>query len=127
MQELTKAEEQVMNCLWKLDKAFLKDLVDEFPEPKPAYTTISTVIRVLVKKGFIGFESFSKVHQYHPLISKKAYFKGHFGNIASKFFNGSHARLASFFTESDDISLEELESIKKTIEHRINDKKKGDE
>lgn len=123
MQALTKAEEQVMNCLWKLKKAFLKDLVDAFPEPKPAYTTISTVLRVLVKKGFVGYETFSKVHQYHPLISKKVYFKGHFKNIATKFFNGSHASLASFFTEAEDITVEELETIKAAIEERINEQK----
>jgi len=123
MQELTKAEQQVMNCLWKLEKAFLKEIVDAFPEPKPAYTTISTVIRVLVKKGAIGYETFNKSNQYHPLITKKAYFTNHFKNIAKRFFNGSHASLASFFTKADEIGLEELENIKQIIEKEIEQKK----
>lgn len=125
MQELTKAEEQVMKCLWKLEKAFLKEIVEAFDEPKPAYTTISTVVRVLVKKGFIGFETFNKSNQYFPKISKASYFRGHMKGLVSRFLNGSHTRLASYFTEAEDISLQELEEIKKMIEDRIDQEKKG--
>lgn len=126
MQELTKAEEQVMKCLWKLEKAFLKDIVDAFDEPKPAYTTISTVVRVLVKKGFIGFETFNKSNQYFPKVSKSTYSKGHIKGIVSRLFNGSNARLASYFTEAEDISMQELEEIKQMIEDRINKEKNAE-
>jgi len=75
MKELTKAEEQVMQYLWDIKKGFLKDIVDKYPEPKPAYTTISTVVRVLVNKGFIGFKTYGKSNEYYPLSSKKEYAK----------------------------------------------------
>ena len=123
MKELTKAEEQVMQYIWKLEKAFLKDIVEQFPEPKSAYTTISTVIRVLVKKGFIGYNTYSKVHEYYPIISKDEYFKKHFKGIVKKFFNGSVSNFASFFTEDEDLSISELEQIKKMVEQKITDKK----
>ena len=125
MQELTKAEEQVMNILWKLEKGFLKDVVEAFPEPKPATTTVSTVIRVLVKKSFVGFKSYSKVNEYFPKVKKSAYFKNHFSNLAKKFFNGSHGSMASYFADADDVSLQELEELKKLIEANIDKKKKG--
>ncbi len=123
MKELTKAEEQVMQYLWKLEKAFLKDIVEQFPEPKPAYTTISTVIRVLVKKGFISFNTYSKVHEYYPLVSKGEYFKSRFKSVVKNFFNGSVSNFASMFTEGDDVSLSELEKIKKIVEDKINENK----
>lgn len=125
MQELTKAEEQVMKVLWKLEKAFLKEIVDAFDEPKPAYTTISTVVRVLVKKGFIGFEAFNKSNQYHPKVSKSAYSKSHIKGLIGRLFNGSNTRLASYFAETDDISVQELEEIKLMIEARIDKEKKA--
>ena len=121
MKELTKAEEQVMQYIWKLEKAFLKDIVDEFPEPKPAYTTISTVIRVLVKKGFINYKTYGKIHQYYPLIEKNEYFGNHFKGIVKNFFNGSVAKFASFFTSEKELNLTELEEIKKIVEQKIND------
>jgi len=75
MKELTKAEEQVMHYVWKLKKGFLKDIIEQFPEPKPAYTTVSTVIRVLVKKGFIAYNTYGKIHEYYPKILKNEYTK----------------------------------------------------
>jgi BlaI family transcriptional regulator, penicillinase repressor len=116
--ELTKAEEQVMQYLWELEKAFLKDIVEQFPEPKPAYTTVSTVIRVLVKKEFIGFNSYGKVNQYFPLISKAKYFQSRLKPILSNYISGSPEALVSFFTNSK-LSLTELEEIKKLVEERI--------
>jgi len=126
MKELTKAEEQVMQYLWKLEKAFLKDIVEQFPDPRPAYTTISTVIRVLVKKGYIGFNSYSKVHEYFPKVSKNDYFKRHFKGVVSNFFNDSVSNFASFFTEEGDLSLSELEKIKKLVDNKIKEKKNDD-
>ena len=123
MKELTKAEEQVMQYIWKLEKAFLKDIVDEFPDPKPAYTTVSTVIRVLVKKGFLAYHSYSKVHEYYPLITKRAYFHTHFKGIVKNFFNGSVTSFASFFTDGEEISVSDLEKIRQMVENKINAKK----
>lgn len=127
MNELTKAEEQVMQHLWKLDQAFLKDIVEQFSEPRPAYTTISTVVGVLVRKGFISFDLFGKVRRYHPNISKERYFKKHFKNVIGSYFNGSSSKFARYFTENEDLNLEELEEIKNLIQHKIeNLKEKND-
>jgi predicted transcriptional regulator len=116
--ELTKAEEQVMQFLWKIDKGFLKDIVDQFPEPKPAYTTVSTVIRVLVKKGIIGYNTYGKINEYYPLISKNNYFQNHVKSIITNYFHGSTPEFASFFA-NDQLNLSELEEIKKMIEDKI--------
>jgi predicted transcriptional regulator len=117
--ELTKAEEQVMQYLWKLNKGFLKDIVDQFPSPKPAYTTVSTVIRVLVKKGFIGYNTFGKINEYYPLVTKGDYFQNHVKLIINNFFDGSAPEFASFFA-NEQLNLSELEEIKKLIEEKIN-------
>ncbi|WP_394750380.1 BlaI/MecI/CopY family transcriptional regulator [Spongiimicrobium salis] len=119
MKDLTKAEEQVMKYLWNLEHAFLKDIVEQFPEPRPAYTTISTVIRVLVKKKFVHFRTHGKVHEYYPLISKDSYFKGHFKAVVRDFFSGSMSKFALFFTKDEDLSLTELEQMKLMIDEKI--------
>jgi predicted transcriptional regulator len=124
MKQLTKAEEQVMQYLWSLDKAFLKDLVESFPEPRPAYTTISTVIRVLVKKGFIGFKTYGKIHEYYPLIEKEDYLKEQFDEVAQDYFSGSLAKMASFLTRDEDLDINELEHIRRIIDEQISRKKK---
>lgn len=116
--ELTKAEEQVMQILWKLDKGFLKDIVDQFSEPKPAYTTVSTVIRVLVKKEFIGYNTYGKIHEYYPLISKSDYSRNHVKSIITNYFDGSTPEFVSFFAK-EQLKLSELEEIKQTIEEKI--------
>ena len=113
--ELTKAEEQVMQYLWNVQKGFLKDIVDQFPIPRPAYTTVSTVIRVLVKKGFIGYNTYGKINEYYPLVSKSDYFQNHVRSIIDHFFNGSAPEFASFFA-NEQLNLSELEEIKKLIE-----------
>jgi BlaI family penicillinase repressor len=125
MNELTKAEVQVMHYLWELEKSFLKDIVDAFPEPRPAYTTISTVIRVLVKKGYVGFNTYGKVHEYYPNISRKAYFRKHVKSIINMHFDGSVVSFASFFTGDDALVLGELEEIKMLIDQKIEDLKGG--
>ena len=124
MKELTKAEEQIMQHLWKLEKAFLKDIIEEFPQPRPAYTTISTVVRVLVKKGFIGFNTYGKVNQYYPLVSKKAYTRDFMKGMIKSFFNDSVGGFTSFFAREQDLSLSELEEMKSLIEEQIESKKK---
>lgn len=127
MKDLTKAEEQVMKYLWKLENAYLKDIVEAFPEPRPAYTTISTVIRVLVKKKFLDYKTHGKVHQYYPLVSKDHYFKRHFKAVVKDFFSGSMSKFALFFTEDEDMDLTELEKMKLMIDEKIEHLKKSNE
>ncbi|GAA0727144.1 BlaI/MecI/CopY family transcriptional regulator [Aquimarina litoralis] len=127
MKDLTKAEEQVMKYLWKLEKAFLKDIVEQFPEPKPAYTTISTVIRTLVTKKFISFNVYGRIKEYYPLISKEQYFKSHFKGVVKNFFSGSVSKFALFFTKDEDLNVSELEEMKQLIEDKIELLKKQNE
>jgi len=121
MNELTKAEEAIMQHLWRLKKAFLKDLVAEFPDKK--YTTISTTINKMVDKGFVGFKSYSKVREYFPLISKDDYFKGYFRKAVGRFFNGSVTGFASFFMEMEELSVEDLEELNTMIQSQLDQKK----
>ena len=123
MKELTKAEEQVMEYLWKLEKAFVKDIVDQFPEPRPAYNTVSTIIRILEKKGMVGYNAYGKTHQYYPLISTAGYRKGRFGDVLSKHFNNSYKKFASFFAQEEDVSISDLEEMKKIVEEELEKRK----
>lgn len=124
MKSLTKAEEQVMQVLWGLERAFLKDIVEAMPEPKPAYPTISTVIRVMVQKGFVGYDTFGKSRQYHPLIKKKDYFKKHFKGMVRNFFENSWSGFAAFFAKDSELSLEELEEVREEIDRQIEERRK---
>lgn len=124
MKELTKAEEQLMRHLWKLKKAYLKDIVDEYDEPKPAYTTISTVVNVLVRKGIIGFDLHGKAKHYYPLISKEEYSNHSMKGLVSNFFNNSYKQFASFFTSRKELSVDELKEIRKMIDDEIQKKNK---
>ncbi|KPL12759.1 MAG: hypothetical protein AMS23_02015 [Bacteroides sp. SM1_62] len=123
MKELTRAEEQVMRCLWKIKSGFLKQIIEQFPEPKPAYTTVSTVIRVLVKKGFISYRTHGKSHEYYPLVSRDKYFKNHFKILVKNYFSNSPQRFVSFFTEKNNLDLTELEEMKIIIEEQIRKKR----
>ena len=123
MKELTKAEEQVMQYLWKLNKGFLKDIVDQFPEPKPAYTTVSTVIRVLVTKNYIGFNTYGKIHEYFPTISKNDYFSVQFTSTVKDYFNGSLTNFATHFASDKNLDLNELEEIRRIVEEQISKRK----
>ena len=116
--ELTRTEEQVMQILWRLNKTFLKDIAESFPQPRPTYTTVSTVIRVLVKKKFIGFKTYGKINEYHTLISKTDYFKTKLKPIMTNYFDGSKRDMASFFA-STDLNVSELEEVKLLIEEKI--------
>ena len=121
--KLTETEEIIMKYLWKLDKAFMKDLVDEFPDPKPAYTTIATVLTRMINKGYVSFNQFGKVREYYPVIKKSEYFSGQFQKIIKNFFNNSTPQFASFFTSQNDLSVEELEEIKNIIDKEIKKKR----
>jgi len=123
MKELTKAEEQVMEYLWKLERAFVRDILDEFPEPKPAYTTVSTIVRILEKKELVGYTAFGKNYQYYPLVAKKEYAWLCFRGVLSKHFNSSVKRFASFFASDSKVSLSELEEMKELLEKEIQKRK----
>lgn len=123
MKELTKAEEQLMKYLWKLERAFLKDIVEQYPEPRPAYTTISTVVNVLVNKKVVDFKTYGKSREYFPLLSRKQYLKYSFKGLLSGFFEGSPKQFASFFASDQELSINELEDIRKMIDDEIQKQK----
>lgn len=125
IRELTRAEEQVMQILWDLEQAVVHDLLERFPEPKPAYNTISTIIRILEQKEFVGHKAFGRTYVYFPLVAKKEYTRSRFRNIVINYFGNSYQSLASFFTQEEDLSVEELEGIRKLIQERIDKQKAG--
>jgi BlaI family transcriptional regulator, penicillinase repressor len=111
MKELTKAEDQVMQILWTLKKGFVKDIVEEMPEPKPAYNTISTIVRILETKGFIDHKAYGKTHEYFPIISKQKYTKFYLNNLIKGYFNGSFQNLVSFFAKENKLNSKEIEKL----------------
>jgi predicted transcriptional regulator len=116
--ELTKAEEQIMQILWKAQKAFVKEIIEHLEDPKPAYNTVSTVVRILEKKGFVGFEAFGKSHRYYPLISKEDYSEQVMNQVVGNYFGGSLKRFVSFFVEKKNVELSELDEILKSIDSK---------
>lgn len=121
--KLTSAEEQVMKFLWKLEKAYMKDLLDQFPKPKPASTTISTLLKRMIEKKFIGFNQHGNNREYFPLVKKSDYFSKHVKNIINDFFNNSTAQFASFFTTETNLSEKELLELKNIVEKQLESKK----
>lgn len=111
MKELTKAEEQVMQILWDIEQGFVKDVLAKMPEPKPAYNTVSTIIRILEKKGFVGYKAYGKTHEYFPLIDKKTYSNFYLKNFIGGYFGGSFQKLVSFFAKENDMDLTDFESL----------------
>ena len=111
MKQLTKAEEEVMQLLWTLQKANVASLLDELPEPKPAYNTVSTIIRILEDKGFVSHEKVGKGHVYFPLVKKEEYSNQRLNTLVDGYFQGSFKSMVSFFMKKNDISLKELEEI----------------
>jgi len=126
MKELTKAEEQVMQLLWKKEKAFVKDLVEEMPEPKPAYNTVSTIIRILEKKGFVGHNAYGKTHEYYPLVSRKEYTKKFMKNFMRNYFSGSFQEMVSFFAKEDNMSLTDLDEMMNDVKRDLENEKPED-
>lgn len=120
MKELTKAEEQVMQILWKLEKGFVKDLLAEMPEPRPAYNTVSTIIRILEKKGFVSHKAYGKTHEYFPIIEKDKYKNFYLKNFMGNYFGGSFHNLVSFFAKSNDLSIAEIEELLKQVDANPN-------
>ena len=123
MKDLTKAEEQVMKILWDLQEGFVKDIIDQLPKPKPAYNTVSTIVRILEKKGFVGHKAFGKTHQYHPLISKVDYSRYSLKKLLGNYFGGSFEELVSFFAKEQDMDVAELEALLKQVGKDLNSSK----
>lgn len=121
--QLSKTEEQVMQYLWKLKEAFMKDILVEFPEPKPATTTVATLLKRMKDKGFIDYKLNGKSRKYFPLVKKSDYFSKHVNKLIKNFFNDSASQFASFFTKETNLSVEELEELKKVIDNQIKEQK----
>lgn len=118
MKELTKAEEEIMHILWDLKTAFVKEIIENMPIPKPAYNTVSTIIRILQQKNMVDHKAFGKSHQYYPLISKEEYSKFKMEGLVKGYFSGSLSRMVSFFMEKGDVNAKELDEILKVIEEK---------
>lgn len=116
MKELTKAEEEIMQLLWQLDKAFVKDIITEMDEPKPAYNTVSTIVRILQDKKMVSHETVGKSHCYFPLITKEEYSKFKMEHLMSGYFEGSLSKMVSFFVDKKKVNTRELDEILKIIE-----------
>jgi len=123
MKELTKAEEQVMQILWGLGQGFVKDIRAEMPEPKPAYNTVSTIVRILKRKGFVSNKVYGNTHQYYPLISRKEYSKKRVSSLVKKYFKNSYSELVSFFARDKNISVKEMEEIIEIMNQELENKK----
>lgn len=120
--KLSKTEEELMNHLWKLEKAFMKDLLEAYQNPKPATTTIATLLKRMTDKGFINYELFGKSREYYPLVKKKDYFSKHVNGLIKNFFNDSASQFASFFTKETNLTKEELQDLKSIIDQEIKNK-----
>jgi BlaI family transcriptional regulator, penicillinase repressor len=123
MKELTKAEEQIMQVLWKMKKGFVKDILDRLPDPKPAYNTVSTIVRILEKKGFVGYVAYGKTHEYYPIVQKKDYTKAFLKNFVGGYFSNSYKQMVSFFAQEENLSLKDMEELQQIIEEEIKKQK----
>ena len=124
IKQLNTTELQVMKCLWELEVGFMKDIVNEFPEPKPAYTTISTLLSRMCAKKYIGYNRLGRDKQYFPILKKKDYFSNQLKGMMSNFFNDSSSQFASFFTKNANLSIEELEQLEAIVKNEITQKRK---
>lgn len=120
--KLSKTEEELMQHIWRLENAFMKDILEAYEEPKPATTTIATLLKRIRDKGFIDYKTFGKSRKYYPLVSKSDYFGKHFRGLLQNFFGNSASRFASFFTQSTDLTKDELEALRAVIDEEIKKK-----
>ncbi len=125
MKELTRAEEQVMQILWDLEQAFVKEIIEKMPDPKPAYNTVSTIVRILEKKKIVGYKAYGKSHQYYPLVSKKEYTRNFMTGFVKKYFSNSYREMVSFFAKEEKVSLSELEEVKQMVEQQMQQSKEN--
>ncbi|NQV52827.1 MAG: BlaI/MecI/CopY family transcriptional regulator [Flavobacteriales bacterium] len=112
---LTSTEERIMQIIWRLEKAFVKDIIDELPAPKPPYNTVSSVVRLLEQKGYLGHKAYGRAHEYHPLIPKKDYSKLTFRKLLSSYFEGSYQSLVSYIVNEEKLSVKEIKELESLI------------
>lgn len=120
--ELTKTEEDLMNHLWKMEKAFMKDILEAYSDPKPAPSTVATLLKRMQDKNFVGYKLYGKSREYFPMVKKKDYFSKHVNGLIKSFFNDSASQFASFFTKETNLTKEELEDLKALIDSEIKKK-----
>lgn len=120
---LSKAEEQLMEYIWTGERMFMKEIIESYPEPKPATTTIATLLKRMQDKGFVGYKLFGNSRQYYPMVKKEDYFSKHVSTLIKDFFGDSALQFASFFTKTSNLSAAELEDLKKIVELEIKKKK----
>jgi len=116
---LTTAEEQIMKLLWKLEKAFIRDLLKEFPDPRPAPTTVITLLKRMIDKGFVSYKQYGNSREYYPLIKKGEYFSDHINGLIKDFFNNSTTQFASFFANETEMNKEELKELRELVDKKI--------
>ena len=121
---LTNAEEQIMKYLWKLEKAYLKNILNQFPEPKPATTTIATLIKRMIDKQFVGYNQHGSNREYFPLISKEKYTKGFMNGLIKNYFSNSYKNMVSFFSKHENLSTKEIEEIISILQEQLDSQKK---
>jgi len=114
-----------MQVLWELEKGFVNDIVSQLPEPKPAYNTVSTIVRILEQKGFISHKAYGRTHEYFPVVQKEDYSREYLNNFTQNYFSNSYKALASFFAQSETLSIKELEEIKLLVEEQIHNQKEA--
>ena len=124
MATLSKTEEHVMEIVWSREKIFLKEILEAYPEPKPAATTLATLLKRMQEKGFVGYETFGNSRQYFPLVKKTDYFSSHVKGMVKNYFGNSALQFASFFTSIGGLSKKELEELRSIIDQEIQKKKK---
>jgi BlaI family transcriptional regulator, penicillinase repressor len=122
--QLSKSEEQLMELIWKQEKVFMKELIENYPDPKPATTTIATLLKRMQDKGFVAYTLFGNSRQYYPLVKKTDYFSKHVKGIIKNYFDNSPMQFASFFTTSTNLTTSELEDLKKIVDKEIKRKVK---
>ncbi|MCR9252601.1 MAG: BlaI/MecI/CopY family transcriptional regulator [bacterium] len=120
MKELTKAEQQIMQILWEKKKGFVNDIIEEMPDPKPAYNTVSTIVRILVKKEFVGFKAYGKSHEYFPLIEKDTYRSFFMKNLMTDYFSGSFQKMVSFFAKENNMDMAQVDALLNEVKSDLN-------
>ncbi|MDH6312337.1 BlaI family penicillinase repressor [Parabacteroides sp. PFB2-10] len=124
MQQLSKSEEQLMEYIWQQDRVFLKEIMELYPDPKPAVTTVMTLLKRIQEKGYVAYQLYGNSRQYYPLVKKSDYFSRHVKGIISNYFENSPLQFASFFTREADFTTDQLEELRKIVELEIEKRKK---
>jgi len=124
MTTLTKAEERIMQILWDLKRGFIKDILEEYPDPKPPYNTVSTIVRVLVKKEIVSYKKYGNTYQYYPLISREEYSKTQLKRLVGDYFNNSLKKVVNFFSENKNLDVNEVDEVLKMLAEIKEQKKK---